>query len=155
VRDDHRDGTCDLLIEPGVTTEYAAFEQDGPVGFFHIRDGDVVAELLPKLTSRYKPIPTIVHPSQDRAHSRAVRGGIAFTLLVTVPLFFLGFVGPPAVLFFATVVGLIAYAFVRGRSSTCPGCGAHLVRDPDTPRGTYYFTCTKCRVRWASRIITT
>lgn len=151
VRVAHRDGTCDLLIEPGVSTEYDAWSQREPLGFLRIRDADAVEALLPTLASHYSPIDTIEHPTHDRPFSIVYRVGMALVLAIVVPLFLLGWRVLAAGLFFAIIAAIIAYSFIRGRRSVCPRCGEYLKRDEDAPRGTYYFTCRECRVRWASR----
>ncbi|MEW6252081.1 MAG: hypothetical protein AB1716_15690 [Planctomycetota bacterium] len=151
---EHRDGTSDVLVAPGVSSEYDAWSQHGPLGFLRIRDADVVAAWLAQLSTHYSPIPTIDHPTHDRPHVLAQRVGTALVFLGVLPLVFCGRPALGGVLFFAIVIAIIACAFVLNRSSTCPRCGARLSRDAQTPRGTYYFTCAKCRVRWASRIIT-
>jgi hypothetical protein len=151
----NRDGTCDLLIAPGVSTEYDAWSQRGPLGFCRIRDVDAVEALLSKLAGNYSPIETIEHPTHDRPVVIALRVSVAVAFVVIFPLAFLGWRGLAAGLFFAMVLANIVYAFIHGRRSVCPRCGKELQRDQDVPRGTYYFTCAACGVRWASRMIST
>lgn len=155
VRLANRDGTCDLLVTPGVSTEYKAWAQRGPLGFFRIRDAEAVEALLPRLAGNCSPIETIEHPTHDRPVVIALRVSVAVSFAIVFPLSFLGWGGLAAVLFFAVVIANIVYASIHARRSVCPRCGKELQRDQNVPRGTYYFTCAACHVRWASRMIST
>jgi len=151
----HRDGSEDLLIEAGVSTEYDAWSECNAMGFERIRDADVVEALLPRLEREYETIPTVDHPTQDRPAIIGFRIALAIIALVAMPLFLVGYPWIAAPVFFGAVITVIVQAFRLGRKSVCPRCGEALPRDAHTPRGTYYFTCARCRVRWASRIVTT
>jgi hypothetical protein len=150
----HRDGCSDLLIAPGVSTQYDAWSQRGPVGFLRIRDADQLEGLLARQPTCSSAIQTIDHPTHDRSARFTERVGLVLIFTAVFPLAFLGWFRLAAGLFFAIVAAVIAVPFRRGKRSICPRCGQRLNRDQDTPRGTYYFTCAKCQVRWASRIIT-
>ncbi len=152
VRVEHRDGTGDLLIAPGVSTDEDAGFPDEPLGFLRIPGADFVESMLSQVNTPETALPTIDHPTHDRPFTIAHYTALALVLLVTLPLVLTGHVSAAACVFFALVIATIACAAVCSRSCMCPCCGTHLPRDSDAPRGTSYFTCAHCRVRWASRV---
>lgn len=137
VRIENRDGTCDLLVEGGVSTEDDAWSQNEPLGFQRIRDAGEVEALLSRLSSCHSPIPTVEHPTHDRPFVVTLRVGVALCFVTVFPLVFTGHPALGVGLFFGIVLAAIMFGFARVRSCVCPRCGARLARDPESPRGTY------------------